>query len=170
MNLITQDPAPLDENTRIIPLTKGFVTLVDKDDYERLMRWRWCVSVISGRPHAVRMCPMTRRLIYMPREILGLIAGDRREVDHKNHDTLDNRHSNIRIANRAQNNWNTRRHRDNTSGFKGIDWRKKERRWRARLQVNGKRIHLGLYLDVEAAVKAYRDASKQLQGEYACSD
>jgi hypothetical protein len=165
MNLITQDPAPLDENTRIIPLTKGFVTLVDKDDYEFLSSWKWHV-VMSRGPYACRCWPKDK-LVYMAREILGLFPGDPRMADHINHNTLDNRRSNLRIVTCAQNNRNTLTRKDNTSGCRGVTWHKPLRKWRVQIGVNGKKLHVGVYVDLKDAALAYDEAARRLFGEFA---
>src|SRR3990167_3456923 len=88
------------------------------------------------------------------------------QVDHKNGDPLDNRWRNLRNASCAQNQHNQRRHRTNTSGFKGVGFDKNSNRWRARIRANGKRYWLGVFDTAEAAHAAYSAKSNELHGEF----
>lgn len=91
-------------------------------------------------------------------------------VDHKNHNGLNNQRHNLRIATPSQNNSNTRLKKTNTSGFKGVrEMRDRPRpnRFSARIQVNGKQIHIGLYFTPEEAFEAYKKAAIKYHGEFA---
>jgi hypothetical protein len=78
------------------------------------------------------------------------------DIDHKNHDTLDNRRSvNLRIATRAENKQNLKGALVNSkSGILGVFWNKKSKKWRAFGKANGGRSYLGEYKDVNDAVAA----------------
>lgn len=89
------------------------------------------------------------------------------EVDHVNGDGLDNRRKNLRPATKAQNQYNSRRSSANTSGRKGVSFRKSEKRWHAYISANGVRKDLGLYRNLADAVRAREAAERQLHGEYA---
>lgn len=84
---------------------------------------------------------------------------DKMVVDHINRDTTDNRIENLRLATFTQNEYNKPR--------KGCSLEKGK--WRARIKVNGRNIHLGLFDTEDAAVKAYQDYAQSLHGEYQCS-
>ena len=49
----------------------------------------------------------------------------------------------------------------NTSGFKGVSWDKKRKRWEAYIHFKYKKIHLGLYDDIEDAIKARLKAEEE---------
>jgi hypothetical protein len=89
------------------------------------------------------------------------------EIDHKDCDPLNNRWSNLRLATRSQNNANIGARRHNTSGYKGVDWDKSRQQWRSQICVNGKRMMLGRFNDINAAAEAYRAAAEQHFGEFA---
>ena len=89
------------------------------------------------------------------------------EVDHVNGDKADNRISNLRLANRSQNNFNKHRPAHNTSGFKGVNFDKSKKRWRSRIVANRKEIYLGYFDSPEDAYVAYKMAAIKYHGEYA---
>jgi hypothetical protein len=101
----------------------------------------------------------------MHREILGLKKGDIHTGDHRNHDTLDNRRSNLRIATRVEQQRNKRKNSKNTSGFKGVY--PKNKGYAAAIKVGGKQIYLGTRKTAEAAHVLYREAALRLHGEFA---
>lgn len=67
------------------------------------------------------------------------------QIDHINHNKTDNRISNLRSVSLLENQHNVRLHKRNTSGTAGVDWNKKDKRWRARICVAGININLGYY-------------------------
>lgn len=103
--------------------------------------------------------------ILMHRLITGAAPGQ--EVDHVNRDGLDNRRANLRVATRSQQIANQDIRLDNTSGYRGVSWRRDSRRWQAQLTVNGKWRGLGCYDDPEDAARAYDAAAREHFGEFA---
>lgn len=89
------------------------------------------------------------------------------EIDHINLDPSDNRWENLREATHSQNGTNKRRHRDNTSGFKGVNWHKASQKWRARIMKEKCEMSLGYFDTAEAAYAAYCEAANRLHGEFA---
>jgi hypothetical protein len=153
---------------KAIPLTKGFATVVDDEDYDRLIKYRWfaCMNH-TGHPYACRGNRKQRRLVWMHRVILGIDGDKKAQPDHINHDTLDNRRSNLRICTKSQNQSNRRRRKDNSTGVHGTTFDKESGKFRARIKVNGKSIHLGRFETKEQAFVAYREAALRLHGEFA---
>lgn len=76
------------------------------------------------------------------------------EVDHINMDTLDNRTCNIRYCTHQQNQINQGLQKNNTSGVVGVSFYKPRNKFRARIKISGKDIHLGYYDTFDDAVKA----------------
>lgn len=90
-----------------------------------------------------------------------------KQIDHKNTVRWDNRWNNLREATGTQNHANSSRRRDNTSGFKGVSWHAPRKKWRARVMVERKEIHLGLFNSKRLACAAYIKAAKKHFGEFA---
>lgn len=80
----------------------------------------------------------------------------------------DNRLANLREASSFQNQWNAKRRRDNTSGYKGVT-RSKSGRWFAKIKKHNKLTHLGTYDTPQEAHEAYCAAAREMHGEYANS-
>jgi HNH endonuclease/AP2 domain len=88
-------------------------------------------------------------------------------IDHINGIKSDNRWVNLREATQAENGQNCKTHRHNTSGVKGVSWHKGNKRWRARITVNGECIYLGRFKNKADAVAARHAAADRLHGKYA---
>jgi|SRR5262245_17364979 len=80
-------------------------------------------------------------------------------VDHINGDPADNRISNLRITTPSVNGLNRRGlNKNNTTGFRGVYWRKDKKRFEACIHVNGRKRKLGRFTSIEAAAEAVRAA------------
>ena len=89
------------------------------------------------------------------------------EIDHKNNIGNDNRWCNLREATRGQNNYNSSLYSNNSSGYKGVSWHIREKRWRAYIRIHTKRINIGSYNIKEEAALAYNKAAIKHFGDYA---
>jgi hypothetical protein len=101
----------------------------------------------------------------MHREVCAV--ADDEQVDHINRCKLDNRRANLRAATNRQNLGNMGLLRSNTSGFRGVSWRKRRQKWEASISVDGRNIFLGHFTDKAEAARAYDDAAKRSFGEFA---
>ena len=88
-------------------------------------------------------------------------------VDHINGNPQDNRLSNLRIVTEIDNQRNMRLPSHNTSGFKGVSFRKDRGKYRAYISIHNKTKHLGSFESAENAARAYDDAARFYFGEYA---
>jgi hypothetical protein len=161
-----------------IPLTRGYVALVDDEDYERLSKNKWYVVVSNPKTvpiiyaarsvHSPRSQGSHMQQIWMHREVLGLPRTRTPEqADHRNGETLDNRRNNLRVATRSQNGGNRRKSGGCVSIFKGVDIFKPNGRWRAMIGRNGAKKHLGYFGTEKEAALAYNAAALARWGEFA---
>jgi len=161
------------DGTKTIFLSRGRVAIVDEADYERVTRFKWSLRINvdrSGkrREYAYRSEHEGTKAttIYLHRFVTQ--ATPDQFIDHKNHNGLDNRQSNLRFCTNSQNIANSAiRLQKKTSQFKGVSWRKSHKRWVAYIRHNGCRKHLGLFADEQQAAFAYNSAATKLFGEFA---
>lgn len=148
-----------------IELTTGGKCLVSEEDFDYLNKFKWHKRTADG--YAARTVYDNGKFITvrMHRQIVEAPSG--LVVDHVNRDRLDNRRENLRVATRSQNTANSIKPSTNTSGYKGVSYRKEQDRWRAFIRVNKKGISLGQYATAIEAARAYNEAALKYFGEYA---
>lgn len=157
-----------ESRTYLIPLTRGKHAIVDLEDVEWLSQWDWHAN--SGG-YAVRMDRANGKRLYvrMHRALAERWgwAIDGLELDHRNTDPGDNRRSNLRPATTAENRRNRGAQRNSWSGAKGVSWNMKQYAWEAKIQVDKRCIHLGIFGVKQDAIDAYAEAAKRYHGEFA---
>ena len=147
----------------------GRYVRVDEHDLQPVIHHRW--SLLIPNPD----CPFgtyaqawitdrhgVKRRMTLHRFLMDALPGQL--VDHINGDGLDNRRCNLRLVTREQNQRN-RRARDGRK-HKGIT-QTPSGQWRARIEVEGRSRHLGVFETPEAAGNAYQVAGVELFGSYA---
>jgi hypothetical protein len=143
---------------REIALSNGGITLVDDEDYELLKKYTW--RTVQGYVTTLSINLSLSRLITKCPSGL--------EVDHKDHNPLNNQKSNLRICTKSQNRaYRYKTKKNTTSTYKGVYWNKLANRWMAYIRLNSKAKYIGYYnCEVEAA-KAYNEMAEIHYGEYA---
>ncbi len=159
-----------DNTMKKISLTQGKFAIVDDEDYEWLSQWKWYAvkkrnSFYVERRSPTDPCTHKSSKVSMHRVIMDAIKG--KEVDHINHDTLDNRRSNLRLCTASENQQNRRPQSNCSSRFKGVCRDRRRRKWGACIYINGKRIGLGSFDSETDAAEAYDKKAQELFGEFA---
>lgn len=149
-----------------IPLTKGYVALVDDADFDLVNQLSWCAikDPIKRTAYAQARLPSGRR-VSMHRWLLGARESD--VIDHQNHNGLDNRRSNLRFCTSLQNCVNRQKQAGAASRFKGVTWHRQTAKWVARITVNKRLCALGYFGKETDAAHAYDAAARQHFGEFA---
>jgi len=157
-----------------IELTLGKSAIVDADDFDRVNEFKWQYNK-RGTGYAQRIQYIgykdgkrIRKNISMHRFIMG-VEDSKVHVDHINHDTLDNRKSNLRLCTNAENIRNQKIRKGGFSKYKGVFKSSKGciKHFQASIGFNQKRIHLGYFAtELEAAI-AYNKAALHYFGEFA---
>lgn len=155
-------------SVQTISLTRGYVAIVDDEDYEQVSGRKWYAQVATHTVYAVRdnWARGVKTAVSMHRVIVGAKPGE--QVDHVNHDGLDNRRSNLRLCVGFQNQGNRRKQQGTSSQFKGVYWNKRAGKWHTQIRFRGQQRHLGLFADEVEAAKAYDKAALAQWGEFAC--
>lgn len=89
------------------------------------------------------------------------------QINHKNHNTADDRIDNLELVTASQNTQYRRKPRNNTSGYKGVYYQADRNKYRAGIRVNYKRKSLGYYTCPIEAARAYDKAALELFGNFA---
>lgn len=142
--------------------------LVDDEDYARINSVKWSAYYNKWtRTFYARRCVkegkkttsewMARKILNAPKGVL---------VDHINHDTLDNRKANLRLATQSQNQTNRGTTVLTTTGYKGVYPHKNTSRYFAAININGKQKWLGIFETAEEGAIAYNEASIKYHGEF----
>lgn len=145
----------LPQNSAPIPLPHGHFTLVDADDAEDVLRYRWC----KGK-HGYVSARVDGRRRYLHRWLMGELPGT---VDHINCNKLDNRRCNLRRATQSQQCQNKLPTMDH--GFIGISF--VANRWVAQISKNRIYYYLGRYRSPVDAARAYDVKARELYGRHA---
>lgn len=135
--------------------------LIDESDYSliALPKYRWYAFRVRNTIYA--RCAIGKEQIYMHRLIMN--APENMEVDHDNHNGLDNRRQNLKIVTHAQNLMNTSMYSHNTSGYRGVIWFREG--WRAQIKHQKKVIQSPHFHDPKEAALLRDEIHRQLFGE-----
>ena len=127
-----------------IPLTKGERALIDEDQFQMVVAaGPWCViEKESGKRTKYAKATIDGAEIKLHQFIMHMS-----NVDHVNGNGLDNRKSNLRIANNSQNHANMLPQLGGSSPFKGVTFDRSRKKWSAKITVNHKTINLGRFSD-----------------------
>lgn len=132
---------------------------IDAEDVDKIIGYWWKFN----REGYVRTSTSSKSMS-LHRLIMNCPEG--KIVDHINHDTADNRKSNLRIVTDSQSMMNTHLRSDNTHGTRGICFRKDSNMWTARIGYQGKRFFLGCFKTKEEAIAARKQAEEKYYGEF----
>lgn len=150
-----------------VPLTQGYFSLIDSDDIEKVEKHNWhCLLKHGKTPYAHTGTASSTYKLALHALILAVDEGF--TVDHKNADrTLDNRKINLRPATLSQQQHNKKKQSNNTSGYKGVFWDKRQNKWSASICINRKIKYLGSSHNIMDMVEKRRIATEELHREFA---
>lgn len=153
---------------KYITLPQRKVAVVDDKDYGLLLSYKWRLGRSGANWYA--RASQNYQELKMHRMILGLRLHDGIQVDHINHDGLDNRRCNLRTCCASENQMNQRAQRKKTSIYKGVFWDKNSKKWRAQIVCRGNQEYIGLFSIEEQAARAYDEKAKVLFGNFSCGN
>lgn len=129
------------------------------NDFEGTFRAVWNHNTQSYYAQGYDLTNSTKKKNVMMHRWL-MCAPEGMVVDHLNHDTLDNRKSNLKVTTQSCNMFNLDP-RKLQGRVPGVKWYETRQKWRAVVKVNGKEKHLGYYkekVDAVIAVETFRKA------------
>ena len=157
-----------EDGTIEIELTQGKVALIDEQDLPKVLPHVWCAhhkgncwyaaTGIATDSHKWTNLRMHRLILYAP---------DGMDIDHINHNGLDNRRCNLRLATHAQNIANQTARAGTSSQYKGVHRVKRTCQLRKPWRAYCGRTKLGYFTTEREAARAYNRAAKRRYGEFA---
>ena len=141
---------------------KGEPFYIDLEDLERVKQFCWHIDrngYVAGKISKTKVGLLHRLIMNCPDNLFVDHIGG---IDTRN----DNRKTNLRVANRSQNNTNIRVKGCNTSGVTGVHFDSKKGKWCARINYQGHRLHLGYFKNKEDAIRVRREAESKYYGEW----
>lgn len=145
-------------------VSKGveYPCLIDQEDQELLSQFSWSLHS-EGYAQTI----IGRRTVLMHRLVMGVLDNPSVEVDHKFHNRLDNRKSQLRICSHSENRRNSRKLSPATSSFKGVYFESERGLYHAQIGLGDKVKNLGRYHNEKMAGKAYDKKALEVFKEYA---
>jgi len=141
---------------KIIRLAHGKKTVVDDHIYPLVKDYKWYPHKSSTNNYYARATIKGKKVL-----LHRLITECKKEfvIDHINGNGLDNRKKNLRMCLQKENMRNQKTNSRNTSGYKGVYYRKDRKKWTAQIRVNKRHKFLGYFDNKIDAAKSYNRAS-----------
>jgi hypothetical protein len=139
-------------------------TIIDLDDVEKCKLHKWHKKEsIRGKEYIFTR--INRKIIRLHRYILNFWDLNL-EIDHIDGNGLNNRKNNLDTCTHQQNMQNQRKlPSNNTSGYIGVIWNKKNKCWNSQIKINKKHIYLGSFYNIENAISSRKEAEIKYFGK-----
>ncbi len=138
---------------------------IDSDDYDKFCK---DYSFKLNKGYVLYSSTKDRRHNKSLHRLIMNVSDSKIQVDHIDNNPLNNQKSNLRTCTNQQNQCNKTKTKLNSSGFKGVYFDKVKTKYRSRIMVNCKQIHLGYFATAEEAYEEYKKAAIKYHGEFAC--
>lgn len=140
--------------------SKGEQFYFDLEDYDLIKNYTWYVH------HGYLEARDKDHFLRIHKVIMNVT--EKKDVDHINHNCLDNRKTNLRVCDHMDNTKNRLLNQNSTTKHKGVHWHKRDCVYQAQITVNKKKIYLGRFSNINDAIAVRNEAEKKYFGEYAC--
>lgn len=142
---------------------------IDLEDYDKIKNYKWYVKKdhYSGCFYVSShdLTTKNKKTIKIHRIIMN--AKKNQIVDHINHNTLDNRKSNLRICTHQENMRNTKKHKKTSSKFKGVSFHSRDKIYSVYITIDKKMKYLGSFKNEIDAAKCYNKHALEKFGQFA---
>jgi hypothetical protein len=121
------------------------------------------LGIINGKP--------AYKTYYLSKLILKADYNKRECVDHRNHNTLDNRKENLRVGVIKKNTKNRKsKNSNNSSGYRNVSWDKGKQLWAVQLIIDGRNTKIAFFDNVDEAGAFAKKKREEIYGVYAGKD
>lgn len=152
---------------KLVPLSRGLFAKVDDKDFDDLSQFNWTIktsskeNVLYAKRFSIKDGKHTTELMH--RRIMGAVKGI--EVDHIDHDGLNNQRMNLRASTFTENRRNRRRQKNHSQKFQGVH--RSGKKWCAKIWSNGETLWLGTFNSEIEAAEAWNEKASALRGPFA---
>lgn len=138
--------------------------IIDAEDYQIVKQFKWSLNVSNDVSYISTMVGKDRLRLH------SIVMGTPKSqaIDHKDHDTYNNRKSNLRECTPGQNRQNSKVNKKSSSDIKNVYKEKSTGKWIVSVQANKTRHYIGRFANIEDAKQAAIKARKKYHGEFAC--
>jgi hypothetical protein len=147
-----------------IILSSGNITLVSDEDYQYLNHWSWYLVKPKNSKTVYAARTNDKEHLYIHHEVLkriGIYIPKGWETDHIDRNGLNNIRENLRVVTKSINSLNRNLHPKNTTGYKGVRYRKTDGLYEAYITVKKEHYWLGTYTTIEEAIQARKNAERR---------
>ena len=150
-----------------IPLTQGKVAIIDDKDLALVSQYEWFAHKNGKNFYAETRLPISKGRILLKMHVLIMGKKIGFEIDHINHNGIDNRRENLRHATHSQNHQNNRPRIHCSSKYKGVYWHKRDKKWEVQIGLDGALFYLGRFASEQEAAILYNKSAVKMFGPFA---
>ncbi|EGW36505.1 HNH endonuclease [Desulfosporosinus sp. OT] len=135
-------------------------TMIDIEDLNKAqgITGKWFARFSCNNFYAINLSSKKGKVETLRLHRLLTNCAEGMEVDHINHDTLNNTRENLRVVTHIVNMQNLPMRNSNKSGHRGVSWNEERGKWRVTLRLDGKKKYLGRYSDLAQACQIAHQA------------
>lgn len=151
-----------------IKLTRGFVAIIDKEDYESVRQFKWRVTEAYNDTFYATTWMRIKgkgRHVYLHRFLMQ--SPKNKKVSFNNGNSLDCRRENLSILTNSERQLKSRLGKNNSTGYRGVSFNKAAGKYKAYIKKDKKLLYLGLFETAEEAAQTYNEKAKRLFGKFA---
>ncbi len=148
------------ENFAVLHVKNGRTFKISLQSLDKVKGYQFCTDV-----KGYAMTRINGKTVYLHRILLE--PSENQVVDHIDGDISNCRMENLRVCSFQENAFNQQKHPNNTSGYKGVDFDKRRKKYRVRIRTSVGRLHLGYFLTSIDAAQAYDEAALKYHGTFA---
>ncbi|CBA17729.1 putative AP2-endonuclease [Acaryochloris phage A-HIS1] len=162
--IMNKRPIFLEKGYAYTRTSKGNKLLVSYEDLDLIESFSW-----STATNGYAVSRIDKKVKYAHKIIQRRIGFDG-ICDHINRDRMDCRRENLRHSNHTKNNHNVSMQKNNASGYLGVCFCKHIGKYKARITVNSKSIHLGVSTDPLECARMYDEAASRYHGPHSTTN